>query len=382
MRKICRMMTVLLALALLTAIVVPGTALAETGYTAPQGGTMSFTKYLIMETDANVPNASFAFTAAPGEAIPPTDGRMEVLAGIGTPTIESVSFAVGDPTTAGIPGDPSDTAHKYAQKTVTVSFGEDCAFSRPGIYRYTVTETAAETLGITNDAISTLTLDVYVTDDGSRTLSVAAYALHTGTEAPSAGTSNTSDDAEADAELSDKTTGFTNTYETANLSFKKQISGNKASYDKYFAFTVTISGAVPGTKYTVDLEKADASISANPNAATTCIPSAVTQPTELTVGTDGKVEQVFYLHHDQEITIKGLAIGTEYSIVEDPEEYKSDKTDAAVSGTMADDDVTETFTNTRNGMIPTGVALSLLPGMSLLFTAAVGTVLLKKKNRD
>lgn len=383
MKKTCRMMTVLLALALLTAVVLPGAAMAGNSYTPVQGGTTTFTKYLVMETDAHVPNATFKFTVAPGTAIPAEAGKMEVLAGIGTPTIADVSFAEGNDTTAGTPTDTADTTHKYAQQTATITFGTDCMFPEPGIYRYTVTETATTNLGITNDETATRTLDVYVTNKADGTLQVESYVLHTGTAAPAAGTSNGSADVgTAGAALEDKSAGYTNTYDTSNLTFKKQVSGNQASYDKYFKFTVTISGAVAGTKYTVDLSNADESISANPNAATKGITEAVRQPAELTVGTDGTVEQVYYLQHDQYITIKGLAKGTDYKVEEDPEDYKSDKTGNKVEGAIASADVTETFTNTRDGVVPTGVALSLLPGMGLLITAAAGAALLRKKSRD
>ena len=338
-------------------------------------------KYLVMDVDANVPNATFAFTVAPGTAIAATENRVAVLAGIGTPTIADVTFAPTDSTTAGLPSD-TDTAtagQQYATQTAKVDFS-GISFTEPGIYRYIVTETATTNQGVTNDESATRTLDVYVTDnDGA--LEVSSYVLHTGTDAPAAGTDKGSADVSNTGDkLGDKSAGYTNTYDTSNLTFSKTVSGNQASRDKYFAFTVTIRGAVAGTVYDVDLTKADVNISANPNDATTCIGNAVTQPQRLTVPADGTVTQVFYLQHGQEITIKGLAKGTEYAVTENPEDYKQTAPDNA-SGTIVSEDVTAAFTNTRSGVIPTGVLLTVAPFAAIMAVGAVGIIVMVGKKR-
>lgn len=46
---------------------------------------VSIDKYLVMKTEANVPTADFKFTIEPGKHIDTADGKMEVLAGVGTP---------------------------------------------------------------------------------------------------------------------------------------------------------------------------------------------------------------------------------------------------------------------------------------------------------
>ena len=374
MKKYTRFLTTLLAAALLVVAALPS-AFAFT-YTPVAGTSTTFDKYLVMDADANVPNATFAFTVAPGTAIAATENRVAVLAGIGTPTIANVTFAPTDSTTAGLPSD-TDTAtagQKYAKQTVTVSFS-GISFPEPGIYRYIVTETATTDQGVTNDKSATRTLDVYVTDnDGA--LEVSSYVLHTGTDAPAAG----DDKGSAGVALGDKSSGYTNTYDTSNLTFSKTVSGNQASRDKYFAFTVTIRGAVAGTVYDVDLTKADVNISANPNDATTCIGNAVTQPQRLTVPADGTVNQVFYLQHGQEITIKGLAKDTVYSVTENAEDYKSSNPNG-ITGTIASDDVTAAFTNTRSGVIPTGVLLTVAPFATIMAVGAVGIIVMVGKKR-
>ena len=379
MKKHARFLTTLLAAVLLVAAALPSAFAFK--YTAVAGTSTTFYKYLVMDVDANVPNATFAFTVAPGTAIAATENRVAVLAGIGTPTIADVTFAPTDSTTAGLPSD-TDTATaglQYATQTAKVDFS-GISFTEPGIYRYIVTETATTNQGVTNDESATRTLDVYVTDnDGA--LEVSSYVLHTGTDAPAAGTDKGSADVSNTGDkLGDKSAGYTNTYDTSNLTFSKTVSGNQASRDKYFAFTVTIRGAVAGTVYDVDLTKADVNISANPNDATTCIGNAVTQPQRLTVPADGTVTQVFYLQHGQEITIKGLAKGTEYAVTENPEDYKQTAPDNA-SGTIVSEDVTAAFTNTRSGVIPTGVLLTVAPFAAIMAVGAVGIIVMVGKKR-
>ena len=379
MKKHARFLTTLLAAVLLVAAALPSAFAFK--YTAVAGTSTTFYKYLVMDVDANVPNATFAFTVAPGTAIAATENRVAVLAGIGTPTIANVTFAPTDSTTAGLPSD-TDTAtagQQYATQTAKVDFS-GISFTEPGIYRYIVTETATTNQGVTNDESATRTLDVYVTDnDGA--LEVSSYVLHTGTDAPAAGTDKGSADVSNTGDkLGDKSAGYTNTYDTSNLTFSKTVSGNQASRDKYFAFTVTIRGAVAGTVYDVDLTKADVNISANPNDATTCIGNAVTQPQRLTVPAGGTVTQVFYLQHGQEITIKGLAKGTEYAVTENPEDYKQTAPDNA-SGTIVSEDVTAAFTNTRSGVIPTGVLLTVAPFAAIMAVGAVGIIVMVGKKR-
>ena len=379
MKKHARFLTTLLAAALLVAAALPSAFAFK--YTAVEGTSTTFDKYLVMDVDANVPNATFAFTVAPGTAIAATEDSVAVLAGIGAPTIAEVTFAPTDSTTAGLPSD-TDTAtagQQYATQTAKVDFS-GISFTEPGIYRYIVTETATTNQGVTNDVSATRTLDVYVTDnDGA--LEVSSYVLHTGTDAPAAGTDKGSADVSNTGDkLGDKSAGYTNTYDTSNLTFSKTVSGNQASRDKYFAFTVTIRGAVAGTVYDVDLTKADVNISANPNDATTCIGNAVTQPQRLTVPAGGTVTQVFYLQHGQEITIKGLAKGTEYAVTENPEDYKQTAPDNA-SGTIVSEDVTAAFTNTRSGVIPTGVLLTVAPFAAIMAIGAVGILVMVGKKR-
>ncbi len=446
-------------------------AAAGTGYTsgltsATDGtnpvsiNTTTFDKYLVMDVDANVPNAAFDFSIDKYDStkdpkavlVEAADGNLAVINGVTAQSSGTLDFKANDAANTGSAAagevkfvtndttvtegaadadsavDWQDSAsgnEKYAKKTLTLDFS-GVQFTEPGVYRYLITETGTNQ-GITNDTGVTganntyRTLDVYVqdyadyyanlsektgyTEPSGKELFIAGYVLYEGKHdaAPSA----------TETSAAPKSTSYTNAYASYDLTFSKEVTGNQGSKDKYFAFTVGIEGAVAGTVYEVSYAddsnanttdgNADASISANPNAATTCITSDVTQPAALTVGEDGTVSQVFYLQHGQKIVIRGLAEGTQYTITEAPEDYTptavisgDTKTgDAADDGTaitladnaMSDDyiqnDTVIDFTNNRQGVIPTGV-LSTLAG-SLCIAAigiagiAGGTIYMKKK---
>lgn len=241
---------------------------------------------------------------------------------------------------------------------------------------------------------TTLYLDVYVTSDNSGNLTVSSTVLHTSSDAPArSATSGTSDVANAGDAVADKVTGFTNNYTTQDLTFSKDVAGNQASRDKYFAFTVTIANATAGNVFDVDLSDADASIAANPNAATTAISSAVTQPSTLTVGNGGSVSQVYYLKNGQSITVKGLPEGATYTVVEAEEDYTpacnvTNDADAVITanhqaaGEIDSDDITVAMTNTKDGIIPTGVLLTIAPfAIGILLFGAILVFAIARRRR-
>ena len=426
-RRLTSALVMLLAFALLigtTAI----TASAENTYTAATGGTTTFSKYLIVDSDAHIPNVTFDFSI-----VPITTGKSATAstvavyapaaAGVtGTPTISDPAFTSDTTTTPTYDNVQTadngklnlDTGKKYAAKTVTVDFS-GVTFPEPGIYRYVVTEAAA-TGAYSHDTQNTggtaLTryLDVYVTDsnDGNGTLTVSSYVLHKedGTVNANA-TSGSGDVQTAGAAVADKSASYVNEYATKDLAFSKKVEGNQASRDKYFKYTVTISGLTEGDTYTVDLSNAVASISANPNNATTAITSAVTQPATLTVAANAtSITQDFYLQHGQSIKILGLPTTATYTVVEAEEDYTKTATNdlvaVAAQGTQGDpdyvaakiydDNYTGTmntdkyvgYTNTRNGIIPTGVIMTIAPfaiGICV-FGAIIIFIICRRKRRN
>ena len=161
----------------------------------------------------------------------------------------------------------------------------------------------------------------------------------------------------------------------------------------------TISNAVAGTVYDVDLTNADATTKTNGiNTTTHTNPASITIPANATT-----VTETFWLQNGQSIAIKGLANNTAYSINEnkttlDNEGYtatatiteggsaSTDGTYTANTVTAADTavtaDSTVAFTNAKTGTIPTGVLTSVLPGLLVLGCAAGGIFFIAKRKKE
>ena len=383
-------------------------------YSTEIGGTKTttFDKYLVMDKQAEVPNASFTYAVTAGTAkaydvagkkfavLAGVDADKVTMAGVGTKTANTITYKQGDATLNDenkLVKDYYKETDKYAKKTATLDFSA-CRFTEPGIYRYIVTESGTNQ-AVTNDADATRVVDVYVNDasgEGENKLEIAGYVLHSNADdAPdvSLGENHGS----AGSYVATKSQGFTNSYDTSDILIEKKVSGNQASRDKYFEFTVKITDAVPGTVYDVDLSYADATTKTN--AATITANEGKTNPATLTVGADGTVTQKFYLAHRQSITIQGVAKDSKYKVTENAEDYKSTSFDAigadadnrvsegsadATSGTVASKDIYTGYLNTRDGVIPTGVIMTVAPfaAVTLLGGAGAVTMVMKKKKSE
>ena len=403
-------------------------AFAAAAYTPVEGTETTFKKYLIMEAGARVPNVTFSYSVTPGAARSEStsdNSVMQVLPGIGTPKISSTAFKPGDATAASLQTGDIDVARKaasrgsgltaqtgvefepakgekYAVQTATVDFS-GIRFSEPGIYRYIIAEMASaqdEAKGIMHDNDTDRVLDVYVTDDGNGALKVSSYVLHTedadvkiGSNMGSNDTGSTSKAQPAGEPLEDKTDGFTNEYKANDLTFKMEVSGNQASRDKWFALTLKLDNLTAGDKYTVSLAddgdpntadgNADA-VSGN-TAATIPANAGKTNVTELTVSPDGTVEQTFYLQHGQSIAVRSLPLNAAYDVSENEEDYLAKESALEgfkdpVRGTT-EKDVLTSYLNIRDGVIPTGVPLALLPGLGAVAAGGAGLALFAIRRR-
>ncbi len=348
-------------------------------------------KALDMPEDAIVPKSGFSFVIETVQPVAATDEKLAVLAGPfknGYPQIADVVFAAGQTKDSS-----SVTTRTSCTGKTSVNFS-GVEFTEPGVYRYKITEENAN--GYSNTAIgfdeyNVRILDIYIIDDGNGVLS---YGGSTMTKYKSTDTIPAPDKLSVPTELTNKSSMFINKYPTAGLTFGKEVTGNQGSKDKYFKFTLEING-VAGTKMSVNYTNAEATISENPNDATTCIDADVTQPSEITLdNTTGKASVDFYLQDGQYITVNGFTPNATYKLKEEKEEYNQIKGIAeevsslnydGVQGNDALDDGTlnasgeiegtfviptgETevasqytgFTNDRSGVIPTGVILSVAP---------------------
>lgn len=360
-------------------------------YEAVKGGTVEADNHLNMRADANVPNVTFTYSIANGTAqTGETDGDLPVYAGsdkavtngmmpalvdAGPDASESdksnkASFAVGQSTQNSENG-------KYADSSLTVDFSK-VEFKEPGVYRYVLTQEPTKGVrGIEDDQDATRVLDVYVenaTDkkaEASSQLTIAGYIL-----------SNTNDTdpvkEDGSSQEETKTNGWQNTYNTVNLTIKSTVSGNQASRDRYFRYTVTISGAAAGTKYDVDLSNADSetktngfsqarhtnpsSITAGKSSTAEAVPVKAKGQREVRAfaagallpiddqvlvadaggssanssDAEGTVTQDFWLRHGQSITIKGLPKTATYSVTEDKDDLDQNGYTASLTDKKGD----------------------------------------------
>ena len=392
---------------------------AGTGYDATIGGTKitTFDKFLVMDSQANVPNATFTYevTAGTAKAYSVTGKKFQVLAGVDADKITmagvggTAEAAAAANTIVFRQGDGSDThdttkdayvknlgaGKKYAMKTATLDLSA-VQFTEPGVYRYIITESGTNQ-AVTNDADLTRVLDVYVNDatgtDGTKKLEIAGYVLHSNTDdEPDVAAGE--DFGSAGSYTDKKSQGFTNNYDTSDLTLRKEVKGNQASRDKYFEFTLNIDNAQPNTKYNVVIDNADAT--SKTNAATIAANANKTNVTSITTDNTGKATQKFYLQHGQQVTVQGIAEHTTYALTENTEDYKSTantaanvvvttKTDteaAPVNGTIASKDLTTGYLNTRDGVIPTGVIMTVAPFAAVTLLGAVGMVTIKMRKKE
>ena len=347
------------------------------------GGEFTFKKYLVMDENANVPNVSFSFSIAPGDAVDATGSGQAIYAGddshvTGSPSFKSaansVTFSPTDDTWASKQKDDTVTLEsnqKYAKKTLTLDF-TGVSFIAPGIYRWIITESRAEPKpsGIDYDNSYERTLDVFVkySDTNENQLEVSDYILYN------------SKKTDGNSDAGSKDDGFTNTYTTYDLTLTKNVTGNQGDRDKYFKFTVNISNAVPGTVYSVVLPSED-NYTGNTQSS-------------LTVDENGKVvDAIFYLKNDQSIVIQGLTKDTKYTITEtsystdgyttsntvkvgDNEVVTSDTPNTTGEKTMREGDNVVTFTNDKQGTVPTGILLETAPYLILGAVVVAGLVVL------
>ena len=285
-----------------------------------------------------------------------------------------------------------------------------------------VSETAGNATGIgyTTDK---LIIDVYVTDyvdtDGIHKLQIenvgekAPYVISRITSGSTPSEIRTGTDLGSGDNYKngvEKATGLTNTYTTHNLVVGKAVSGNQASRDKYFALTVKVENLNARDKFNVSLENdnKDATVDGNADATSGTNPATKDanknkENVQLITVANGATsfEQTYYLQHGQYIAIRGLPEGAAYTVTEDAEDYKQahkaqisdtlkfedgayNETTKAITGTLTTDDAKVGFTNTRNGTVPTGIVLSVVPAVIIfaLALAALIVIAVRRKRAE
>lgn len=229
-------------------------------------------------------------------------------------------------------------------KNIVVELPE---YTSVGVYEYTLTPKTVNLAGI-DYRTATVKLVVTVINDDNGNIRVAG--VHT----------------EASG---DKTNGIAASYSANTLKVSKTVGGNLGDKDKYFDFTITLTG-VTGKTY-----EESYAVTGGSNGAQNATSIAV----------DGRAHS-FKFRDGDTISIVNLPKDVTYTVTEadySGETYTTKVGDVETStatGTTTAVEQTVAFTNTKNGTIDTGVMLDSLPYiMVLAFVAIAGVALISKK---
>lgn len=219
-------------------------------------------------------------------------------------------------------------------------------YNSVGVYTYIIHEVAGNSAGVTYYGDAILLRVTVIEQDGK--LRIAA--VHT-------------EDPESTGE--GKKDDFDNLYSAGELEVHKDVEGIMGNKEKYFEFTVQLTGE-EGKTYQDSYAITGGSYDANPA-------SIKIKPGETT-------EATFYLKDDDTIHIENLPYGVEYKVSETPvADYVTTET-----GTEGEVDAAveqANFTNTKGGTVDAGVVLDSAPYLFTLTGAAGVGLLLTLRRR-
>lgn len=354
----------------------------------------AFNSVLLLDEDAVVPNVTIPYSITAGTGMAAVPGTsLAVLSpsaatGVtGTPTISNAVFTSSSTTVASAEGVTIDAGEKAAVEPVSVDFS-NVSFAQPGIFRYLITEPNSgysltydtQLNDTTNGTRYQRTLDVYVIRDANDNYVIAGFVLHELENAIGEGATT----------LSDKSAGFVNEYDTLSLTVEADSTGNQSSAEKYFAYTVVITNP-SGSEFTVSADWSGGSTSPVPGVASsyTAAEMAAANTEEWTSTAAGVLTHTFYLKEGQEVEINGIPAGATYSVTSVPEDYSPSWEIGALSGETAgtgnqtlNANTLVSFLMTRDGVVPTGVALSILPGMIIMIGGLAALVVMKNRKKE
>lgn len=247
------------------------------------------------------------------------------------PTIGTVSYLRGE----------AGSANKTKQIEIQLP-----KYDSVGVYTYIIHEAAGNSAGVTYYGDAILLRVTVIEQDGK--LRIAA--VHT-------------EDPESTGE--GKKDDFDNFYSAGELEVHKDVEGIMGNKEKYFEFTVQLTGE-EGKTYQDSYAITGGSYDANPA-------SIEIKPGETTKAT-------FYLKDGDTIHIENLPYGVEYKVSETPvADYVTTETgtEGEVDGAVEQ----ANFTNTKGGTVDAGVVLDSAPYLFTLTGAAGVGLLLTLRRR-
>lgn len=273
--------------------------------------------------------------------------------------------ADGNPDTTNLTVNPLAVAGNTDQKLVI----NVPAYSKVGVYHYTITENAGNTQGVTYT-------------DGTVELSVLVEYDYNDTDGDGYGLKATIGvtNAAGEGEEAVKHNTFTNTYSLGSLTVSKEVSGNLASQTQKFDIDVTFTSDKPVL------------------STITCGDGQTIPATAWTQAENVYTAKVtVQLAHGDNVTFSDIPAGVTYNVTEQEKHTAPDAngSNPAIGYAVTYENETGTITedvtaaakvvNTKGTIVNTGVVLDSLPYILLIGVAVVGVVFFtarKRRNRE
>lgn len=354
--KLKKLFAGVVAAAMIATMSFPAFATRPTTPNVGANGLVTITKNykVVGSEDKKAPAETFNFTVTPGATIHTETGDVEKTVEKSEATTIPAMAANSDKKT--VEFTTALTADGTGTFTVDVA---NLNITKPGIYYYTVTETAGNTAGVdyAADPMIMVITAGYADDDENSTLSYWV-GLH-------------------DSKVfNDKNKPFENTYTAGSLNVTKKVTGSLGNKDKKFNIDVTFTAPAGKTvnstiTYVNNGEKTIAPAAWKLNTTTNKYEATVT----VELAHKGSVQfnnipkDVTYIVEEQDYS------GAEYTAT-----YEGDK-----SGTIANDVKSTTITNHKgDDNIDTGVILDNAPYILMLavVAGAAMTLVIKKRREE
>ena len=363
-RMLKKVSTVTAAGIMLTAMLGMQVSAAESsGTEAAVKKNPTITKQITKESNIYAPKTTFKFTVAPGTAVPASENQKAIYAG------PAKGVTLDNDVIASVPADSDIGNEKITVGTTKLNVnesvftkGED---AKPGIFRYVVSEVAADKDGNAYEGVAYTTeqkyFDVYVTSDDVGNLEVSSYLFVDKTDSKS------------------KDGGvFTNDYSShhdtlKDLTVKKEVTGNQGNRNKDFKFTIKVDGAA-GEQYYVTFSD---------GKAPTTLVSGEAKTITLK---DNETAKIFGLSETDEYTVTEASYADDgYTTTIDNEEKLTAtgtiKKDTEARTTAANGDKNITVVNDKTTNSPTGIFLHIAPYIALIGAAIASSLLFFRRKR-
>lgn len=293
-----------------------------------------------------------------GAAYGPTHTVTFNVSNKGTINTDPVYNAGGTMPTSTVSFSGSDT-----QKTTSLDFST-VTFPKPGIYKFTVTETISHS-AITPKANTETSYDIYVmvenivTTTGDSALQPAGYKIVKGS-----GNKDTAADKVNEAL-------FENEYTSFKLDVDKKVTGNQGDKHREFTVTVAFSGATGDAvndKYKVKL------VSGTPTADGDALAAPLDVAANSTV--------TLKLKDTDQVQFYGIPKGITYTVTETDANTAGYTTSYAGDTTFTFDDADKavSITNDKQGTLPTGIFINNWPYiLAVLIALAAAAIFISRR---